>query len=154
MDSAGPASTDRSQPSTGCLERSLMNKLTRYAYPLIALLSIAAAFTAHAESPARDDGSRVAATSAPSAKSRAQVLAELAQARADGSLEVYSIDYNPLRTAKTTLTREEVRAQASVARVTQPAGPFYGEDSGSFYLARLPVAVNASRAMAAAKAGR
>ena len=131
-----------------------MNQLNRYAYPLIALLSIVAAFTAHAESPTRDDGSLAVARFAQSPKSRAQVLAELAQARADGSLEVYAIGYNPLLTARTTLTREEVRAQASVERATQPAAQLYGEDSGSFYLARLPLAVDASRTTAAASTGR
>ena len=124
-----------------------MNKLIRLAYPLVAMLSLAAAVTAHAESPTRDDGGTQvwAAT-----KTRAQVQSELVQARADGTTKVYSISYNPLTLAKSTVTREEVRAQARVERATNLAAQYYGEDSGSFYLAQHPAAADASRTLAKA----
>ncbi len=124
-----------------------MNTLNRFAYPLIALLSVAAAVSAHAESPTRDDGATQVWTAT---KTRAQVLTELAQARADGSIKVYSISYNPLTAANSTVTREEVRAQARVGRATDPTAHMFGEDSGSFYLAQHPAAADASRTLARA----
>jgi hypothetical protein len=42
---------------------------------------------------------------------RAQVQAELAAARADGSIKAWSISYNPLAMAKSNLSREAVKAQ-------------------------------------------
>ena len=101
--------------------------------------------SAHAESPTRDDGSTQvwAAT-----KTRAQVLTELAQARADGSINVHSISYNPLMVAKSMLSREEVRAQTRVEPATNPPAQMLGEDSGSFYLAQHPAAAAASRTLA------
>ena len=86
-----------------------MNTINRLVYPAIALLSLAAAFSAHAESPTRDDGATQVWTQT---KTRAQVQAELMQARADGTSKVYSVSYNPLTLAKGNVTREEVRAQA------------------------------------------
>ena len=124
-----------------------MNKLNRIVYPLIALLSVAAAMSAHAESPTRDDGLTQVWTST---KTRAQVLTELAQARADGTIEVHSISYNPLLLAKSTLSREEVRAQARVELATNPQAQMLGEDSGAFYLAQHPAAADASRTLAKA----
>ena len=122
-----------------------MNTPNRFAYPLIALLSVAAVVSAHAESPTRDDGSTQVWTAT---KTRAQVLTELAQARADGSIKVYSINYNPLLLANSTVTREEVRAQARVELATNPLAQMLGEDSGSFYLAQHPAAADASRVVA------
>ena len=121
-----------------------MNKINRLVYPAIALLSLAAAFSAHAESPARDDGATQVWTST---KTRAQVLAELFQARADGTTKVYAESYNS-RVAKSTVTREEVRAQARVELATSPAAQMVGEDSGSFYLSQRPAAAEASRMLA------
>jgi hypothetical protein len=46
-----------------------------------------------------------------SAKTRAQVQAELFAARADGSIKAWSISYNPLALAKSELSREAVKAQ-------------------------------------------
>ena len=122
-----------------------MNKINRLVYPAIALLSLAAAISAHAESPARDDGATQVWTST---KTRAQVQAELFQARADGSTQVYAESYNPLTVAKSTLTREEVRAQARVELATNPAAQMVGEDSGSVYLSQHPAAAEASRTLA------
>ena len=122
-----------------------MNTINRFAYPAIALLSLAAAFSAHAESPARDDGATQVWTST---KTRVQVLAELFQARADGTTKVYAESYNPLTVAKSTVTREEVRAQARVELATNPAAQMVGEDSGSFYMSQHPAASQASRTLA------
>lgn len=122
-----------------------MNTFQRFAYPLIAVLSMGAAFAAHAESPTVD----VSATQVWSqTKTRAQVQAELFAARADGSTRVYSISYNPLTVAKTTTTREAVRAEARVERAVNPAAQMVGEDSGSFYLAQLPLSRDASHVLA------
>ena len=122
-----------------------MNKINRLVYPAIALLSLAAAFSAHAESPSRDDGKAQVWTST---KTRAQVQAELVQARADGTAQTYSESYNPPMVAKSTVTREEVRAQARVELATSPAAQMVGEDSGSFYLSQRPAAAEASRVLA------
>ena len=122
-----------------------MNKINRLVYPAIALLSLAAAFSAHAESPARDDGATQVWTST---KTRAQVQAELFQARADGTTKVYAESYNPLTVAKSTVTREELRAQARVELATNPAAQRVGEDSGSFYLSQHPAAAETSRTLA------
>ena len=122
-----------------------MNKINRLVYPAIVQLSLAAAFSAHAESPSRDDGAAQVWTST---KTRAQVQAELFQARADGTTQIYAESYNPLTVAKSTLTREEVRAQARVERATNPAAQMVGEDSGSFYLSQHPAAAEANRTLA------
>lgn len=122
-----------------------MNKLNRLAYPLVALLSVAAAVSAHAESPSRDDSATQVWTAT---KTRAQVQTELFQARADGTTKVYSISYNPLMVAKSKLSREEVRAQTRVDRATNPTAQMVGEDSGSFYLSQQPVAAETTRTAA------
>jgi hypothetical protein len=122
-----------------------MNTINRLAYPLVTLLALGAAFAAHAESPTVDNSAQQVWQQT---KSRDQVQAELFQARADGSTKVYSISYNPLTVAKSTVTREEVKAQARVERAIEPAARMTGEDSGSFYLAQLPLARDAGRNLA------
>jgi hypothetical protein len=67
-----------------------------------------------------------------SSVSRAQVQAELAAARADGSIKAWSISYNPLALAKSELSREAVKAQ----RHAGLSNAVVGEDSGSFALSR------------------
>ncbi len=124
-----------------------MNTIQRLAYPLIAVLSMGAAFAAHAESPTADDSATQVWSQT---KTRAQVQAELFAARADGSTRVYSISYNPLTVAKTTTTREAVRAEARVDRAVNPTAQMLGEDSGSFYLAQQPLAREAGRTLAGA----
>lgn len=110
-----------------------MNKLNRIAYPLVAVLSMVAAASAFAESPTPDD---TATQVWNVTKTRYQVQAELAQARADGSIKVWSTSYNPLALARSTKSRDEVRAE----RDQGVASTWYGEDSGSFALSRqLPV---------------
>lgn len=67
---------------------------------------------------------------ATSTMTRAQVQAELAAARADGSIKAWSISYNPLALAKSELSREAVKAQ----RHAGLSDAVIGEDSGSFAL--------------------
>ena len=126
-----------------------MNTINRLVYPVVALLSLAAAVAAHAESPTVDTS---AAQVWSQTATRAQVQTELAQARKDGSIKVYSISYNPLMVAQTTTTREAVRVQARVERSLSPSATMVGEDSGSFYLAQLPVLRDGSHVLA--KSGR
>ena len=59
-----------------------MNTIQRLAYPLIAVLSLGAAFAAHAASPTPDDSATQVWSQT---KSRAQVQAELFAARADAA---------------------------------------------------------------------
>ena len=69
---------------------------------------------------------------------RAQVQAELAQAKRDGSIRVWSSSYNHMAAAQSLKARADVRAEvlstnrAEMAAVT-------GEDSGSFALSRKAV---------------
>jgi|GEM_PF-3424198 len=122
-----------------------MNKINRHIYPAIALLSLAAAFSAHAESPTPDDSATQLWTLT---KTRAQVQAELVQARGDGTLNFYAEAYNPPIVARITLTRAEVLARTRVERATNPFEPMYGEDSGSFYMSQHPAAGEAGRTLA------
>lgn len=122
-----------------------MNTINRLVYPVVTLLALGAAFAAHAESPTVDNSAQQVWQQT---KSRDQVQAELMQARADGSTKVYSISYNPLTVARSTATRQEVQAQARVERAIEPKALMTGEDSGSFYLAQLPLARDAGRNLA------
>jgi hypothetical protein len=138
MDEAGFASTDRrpSQPP-GCCKETIMNKFTVLTYPVIAVLSLLAAGAALAEDITPDN---TATQVFASTKSRAQVQSELFAARADGSIKVWSTSYNPLALARSEKTRYEVRD----THAADHAAAWYGEDSGSFALARVkPVHVAA-----------
>ena len=102
---------------------------------LVALnIATAAAATfaggAFAESP---DPSGQFAHQAASTKSRAQVVAELQEYKRAG-VNPWSMSYDPLRTFKSTTTREAVVADFLDSRDRVAA--FNGEDSGSAYLAR------------------
>ena len=120
-----------------------MINLSRLAYPLIAIASLAAAGAAFA-----DDITPDTTAAALSTKSRAQVQAELFQARADGTIKVWSTSYNPLTVAKSLRSRDEVKAERSYAWDVA----FYGEDSGSFALSRQrPVRVAAPLLASASK---
>lgn len=104
-----------------------MKKLTLLA------LALVTAGAALAESPTPDNtASHVFAQP----KSRAQVQAELMQARADGSIKVWSTQYNPLTVAKSTLSRAEVQSALAAALASGELGVYAAEDSGSSYLAR------------------
>ena len=114
-----------------------MRKLSLLTYPAVALLSLAAAGTAFADDITPDD---TATQVFAETKTRAQVQAELAAARADGSIKAWSIGYNPLAMARSTATRAEVQSALRADRAADYAATWYGEDSGSFALGRLPAA--------------
>jgi len=124
MDDAGQASTDES-PLDSDAKEPIMKKTALLAYPLVVAVSLLAAGAAFAE-----DGTIDNTAQALSLKSREQVQAELFQARADGSIKVWSTSYNPLTVAKSLATRDAVKAE----RVQGYAATWYGEDSGSFAL--------------------
>ena len=125
-----------------------MKNLKFLAYPLITLLSLAAAAAVHAESPTHDN---TATQARAQTKTRAQVQAELMQARADGSIEVWSTSYALLALAKPEKSREEVRTEVTAARAADYAAAWYGEDSGSFELARMVPSRDATRMLARVK---
>lgn len=118
-----------------------MNKFTFLTYPVIAVLSLAAAGAALADDITHDDA---AAQVFASTKSRAQVQSELFAARADGSIKVSSTSYNPLALARSEKSRAEVRGEHGA----DFAPTWYGEDSGSFALARTQPARVAAPAYA------
>jgi Domain of unknown function (DUF4148) len=102
-------------------------------------LSFAASGAALAEGSSYDYPQAIGA-----GKSRADVQAELVAARADGSIKAWSMTYNPLVLAKSTKSRDEVKATRSFAHDIA----FYGEDSGSFALSRTAPARDASSLLA------
>jgi hypothetical protein len=147
MGGAGQASTAFEGPQPpGCLEGSqVKSQLSFVVYPAIIALSLAAAVSAHAESPTVDDS---VSQQWSQTKTRDQVQAELLQARADGTTKVWSISYNPLRQAKSLKSRDEVRGEVVVQRASESANPLVGEDSGSFYLAQQTPARDAAPVLA------
>ena len=120
-----------------------MNTLKSLVYPAVVLLSLAAAATAHAESPTIDD-----TAAAVSGKSLAQVQAERFQARADGSVKVWSTTYNHMAAARSVRARADVRAEAVAANRAGFDAEQFGEDSGSFALARVQPVSSADRVLA------
>lgn len=128
-----------------------MNTLQRLAYPAIALLSLAAAFAAHAESPTID---HTASQVWPQYKTRAAVQADYLQARADGSIKVNSFSYNIGAASKSLRSRDEVLAEARSAEASGAIDALIGEDSGSIRLARLPAARATGQLFAAAPLAR
>src|SRR5438128_2065977 len=136
MDQAGQASTDkRPTKPLGCaLEELIMNNLKFAAYPAIVLLSLAAAVSAHAAGSLEVTPDGAATQNWTQAKTRAQVQQELAAARADGSINSWSVAYNPyVNLPRSSVTRAQVTAEAVAAR-NAGLGQMVGEDSGSFYL--------------------
>jgi hypothetical protein len=114
-----------------------MNTATRLIWTAAAagltlFASAAVAQEASPDYPAAQQGSTL---------TRAQVQAELAEAKRTGALRVYSTSYNHMAAAKSLKTREQVRNEVLAERrglqgnaVTSVA--LTGEDSGSFALAR------------------
>lgn len=111
-----------------------MNKLSLFVYPAIALLSLAAAFSAHAEGPMAADNT---ASAWSQAKTRAQVQAELLQARADGSYQLSSENYSLRLVSGSEKTRAQVRAEFTAPRQADATRGIVGEDGGSFAAARV-----------------
>jgi Domain of unknown function (DUF4148) len=125
-----------------------MTKLNLITYPLISLLAIFSAGAALADSPTPDNTSSQVWSQT---KTRAQVQAELVQARADGSIKMTSISYNPLAVAQSVKTREAVRAEMLAARASGEAAAIVGEDSGSAYLARATTPADTTHLLARVK---
>jgi hypothetical protein len=116
-----------------------MKILTYLAYPLVVVASLAAASVAFAAPEAfvlhgdvTIDNTATVAFANP--KTRAQVRAELMQARVDGSAGAWSYTYNAAALASSLKTRAEVRAEVDAAYDRA----MYGEDSGSFSLTHVP----------------
>lgn len=95
---------------------------------LAGLLALAG-FAAHAESP---DPSGQYATSTASSRTRAEVLAELAQYKKAG-VNPWSTSYNPLKSFRSAKSREQVQQEFVASR--DEAKAMTGEDSGSAWLA-------------------
>lgn len=110
-----------------------MNRTRFFVYPMVAALSLAAAFAAHAESPL---AGQFAQPQAVSTTTRAQVIAEYHQAKRTGALKVSSTSYNPFADMKVTTTREAVKAEVLALNRSGHAHDMTGEDSGSFALAQ------------------
>jgi hypothetical protein len=127
-----------------------MKTLTYLAYPLVVVASLAAASVAFAAPEAFVEHGDVtidntAKVAFANPKTRAQVQAELMQARADGSAGAWSYTYNPLALASSLKTRAEVRAEVDATYDRA----MYGEDSGSFALSRVPAVRQAPAVYAA-----
>ena len=84
----------------------------------------------------------------PSVKTRDQVAAELAQAKADGSIKVWSTTYNPLTKFRSVKTRDEVVAELKAAQASGEYAVLNSEDSGSSVLAQAPRKANAPSTLA------
>ena len=110
-----------------------MNKLIIIAAVAVASVASFTATSAWADDITVDNQSFV------STKTRAEVRAEMLQARADGSMAAWSAEGGlaPLTTAASRLTRQEVVAEMRVSREAGFASAgLTGEDSGSFYLSQ------------------
>ncbi|MEW6707266.1 MAG: DUF4148 domain-containing protein [Pseudomonadota bacterium] len=101
-------------------------------------LSLAALMFAVAGAAFADDITPDPYNAVPSVKTRAQVQAELAQAKADGSIKVWSTTYNPLKVARSVKTRDQVVAELNAARDSGEYAVLNSEDSGSSVLAQGP----------------
>lgn len=121
-----------------------MNALKLAIYPIVSVLALAAAGIVHAESPTPTPREY---TEFSSNKTRADVVAEYHQARKDGTLRVWSTQYNPLTAMKVEKTREQVRAEVLASRLNEN---LYGEDSGSFALNRGDVRTISTPTLASA----
>ncbi len=119
-----------------------MSKIARIAYPAVAALALFSALSAHAEGPI---GQYSAQELAPTNRTLAQAQAEYLQAKADGSLRVWSTSYNPFAAVKSVKTRAEVRAEVLAGGVD-----IDGEDSGSFAFSQQSPARSAAPLVAAA----
>lgn len=112
-----------------------MNTLKSLTYPTVALLSLAAAFAAHAEAPTVDFG---VSQAGPSIVSRAEVRAEFLQARADGAITSLAAGYDPLLALP--MQARDIRGLAMRRAAATPrldaSASVVGEDSGSFALSR------------------
>jgi len=126
------------------LKGAIVKKLT------VVALALAAAGAAYADDPSLDTYGAIAAT-----KTRAEVRAELVQARRDGSIKVWSTSYEMLALAKPAKTRTRVLRELDAAQATGELRAFNGEDGGSAYMAAPTTrpAVTAVRVLAGPSSG-
>jgi hypothetical protein len=92
-----------------------MKSIKLFAYPAIAALSLVAAFSAHADSPITVDVKAPAQTE----KTRAEVRAEVLQARARGEITNGASSYDPLAF----LPRDEQPGVTLMARLRKAGKP-------------------------------
>lgn len=97
----------------------------------VASLMLVAAGTAFADDITPDTYNAV-----PSVKTREQVQAELAQAKADGSIKVWSTTYNQFSNVRSVKTRDQVVAELKAAQASGEYAVLNSEDSGSAVLAQ------------------
>jgi Domain of unknown function (DUF4148) len=114
--------------------------MNRYAAALLAVSAAAFGGQALAESP-----NAVPEQQFVSGKSRAEVQAELSQYKQAG-VNPWATSYNPLRSFKSTASRDAVTAEYIAARDTVAA--FTGEDSGAAFLAQAGNRVQAPTTLA------
>lgn len=111
-----------------------MTKLTQVlATVAISALGFATLTSAHAQE-ATPDYPQAAASSV----TRAQVQAELAQAKRDGAMRVWSTSYNHMTAAKSLKSRAEVQAEL-LGTDRALAAAISSEDGGSFAFAQRPL---------------
>lgn len=103
----------------------------------LSLAALASATLLAAPLVRADEGTPGYPTVSTSTLTRAAVQADLAQARRDGSIKVWSSSYNPLADFKGSADRAQVRAAAQSPLANGvSAQDLVGEDSGSFALSR------------------
>jgi hypothetical protein len=133
MDEAGQASTDCTVPlPSDALKETIMKKLAFVAYPAVVVLALAAAATnanaATGSGYEADPPQKIVVL-----KSRAQVVAELQQARAHGELVAWNEGQSPVQTLTTQRTRAEVRAEGYAAAHGAGYDAFYREGGANGY---------------------
>lgn len=101
-------------------------------------LSLAALMFAVAGAAFADDITPDTYRDTASLKSRTQVQAELAQAKRDGSIKVWSSSYNPLPLAKSLKTRDQVSAELQAAQASGEYAALNSEDGGASFVAQAP----------------
>jgi hypothetical protein len=146
MDGAGHASTDSVSSNPDALNGTLMSSIKFFAYPLVAILSIAASGLALADDPSVDTSVQTVST-----LTRSQVQAEFVRAKAAGELRVWSTQYNPLAAMKGQRSRQDVMDELRLAQADHSAQLQIGEDSGSFALASQPAVRTVGRILASAR---
>jgi hypothetical protein len=122
----------RRQPLQHHSRKTIMNKISQVlATATVAAIGLAST-AAFAEGASYDYPQAVTSNT-----TRAQVQSELAQAKRDGSIKVYSISYNHMAAMKSVKSRAEVQAEV-VGTDTATRDAMLGEDSGSFALSHKP----------------
>ena len=108
-----------------------------------------AALAAFASTAARADDITIDHTPFQSARTRAQVQAELAQYKQSG-VNPWALNYDQLAGFHSTRTRDEVQAEYRAER--NQVAVMNGEDSGSAYLSQLAAVHNVGTTLAGAPA--